>query len=51
MGLKDIVINCFAINFYGEPGTGKSIAAEGLANALGTKLIRADYDEIAVGIL
>ena len=31
------------VNFYGESGTGKSISAEAVANALGLKVIRADY--------
>lgn len=34
------------INFYGEPGTGKTISAEAVANALGKKIIKADYSEI-----
>lgn len=34
------------INFYGEPGTGKTISAEAIASALGKKIIKADYSEI-----
>lgn len=34
------------INFYGEPGTGKTISAEAIASALGRKVIKADYSEI-----
>lgn len=34
------------INLYGEPGTGKSISAEAIANALGKKIIMADYSEL-----
>lgn len=34
------------INFYGEPGTGKTISAEAIASALGKKVIKADYSEI-----
>lgn len=34
------------INFYGEPGTGKTISAEAIASALGRKIIKADYSEI-----
>jgi SpoVK/Ycf46/Vps4 family AAA+-type ATPase len=39
------------INFYGPPGTGKSIAAEGVAHAIGRELIRADYSEISDSLL
>lgn len=35
------------INFYGSPGTGKSIAAEGIAKAIGMQMLRADYSEIS----
>lgn len=38
-------------NFYGQPGTGKSIAAEGLAKAIGQNLIKADYSEITDSLL
>lgn len=34
------------INLYGEPGTGKSITAEAIANALEKKIIRVDYSEL-----
>lgn len=37
---------CIAVNFWGLPGTGKSIAAEAIANALGKKLIQASYASI-----
>lgn len=40
-----------AINFFGSPGTGKSIAAEALANAIGKTLIKADYSEIMDNML
>jgi SpoVK/Ycf46/Vps4 family AAA+-type ATPase len=39
------------INFYGPAGTGKSILAEGLANATGKNLIKADYSEITDSLL
>lgn len=34
---------CIGINLWGLPGTGKSIAAEAIASALGKKLIQASY--------
>lgn len=34
------------INLYGDPGTGKSISAEAIANALGKNIIMADYSEL-----
>lgn len=34
---------CIGINFWGIPGTGKSIAAEAVAKALSKKLIQASY--------
>ncbi|MDO4950398.1 MAG: ATP-binding protein [Bacteroidales bacterium] len=34
------------INLYGEPGTGKTITAEAIAQALGKKIIRVDYSEL-----
>ena len=34
---------CIAINFWGLPGTGKSIAAEALATAMNKKIIQASY--------
>lgn len=40
-----------AINFFGPPGTGKSIVAEALANEIGYKLIKADYSEITDSLL
>lgn len=35
-----------ALNFYGAPGTGKTLAAEALANKLSKKIIRASYADI-----
>ena len=35
-----------AANLYGEPGTGKTMAAHAIAKALGKKLILVDYAEI-----
>lgn len=35
-----------ALNFYGEGGTGKTLAADALANKLGKKIIRASYADI-----
>jgi len=35
-----------ALNFHGESGTGKTMAAHGLANAMGRKIILASYAEI-----
>lgn len=37
---------CIGINFWGIPGTGKSIAAEAIASALGMKLIQASYSSL-----
>ena len=34
------------INLYGEPGTGKSITAEAIANALNKKMIEVNYADI-----
>jgi SpoVK/Ycf46/Vps4 family AAA+-type ATPase len=34
------------INFFGPPGTGKSITAEGIAHQLGTNIIRVNYGEL-----
>lgn len=44
-GLNDFLKGntSIGVNFYGESGTGKSISAEAVANALGLKVIRADY--------
>jgi ATP-dependent 26S proteasome regulatory subunit len=35
-----------ALNFHGESGTGKTMAAHGIANAMGRKIILASYAEI-----
>jgi ATP-dependent 26S proteasome regulatory subunit len=35
-----------ALNLYGEPGTGKSFAAEAIAQHLGREIIRVDYAQI-----
>lgn len=47
-GLKDIDPSGgrTAINLYSPPGTGKSFAAEAIANALNKKIIRVNYAEI-----
>lgn len=37
---------CIGVNLWGIPGTGKSIAAEAIANALGMGLIEASYSSI-----
>ena len=35
-----------ALNFYGKPGTGKTLAAQGIANELGKPIIVASYAQI-----
>ncbi len=35
-----------ALNFYGEPGTGKTLAAEAIANALGKEILIISYAEL-----
>ncbi len=35
-----------ALNFYGEPGTGKTLAAEAIANALGRDILVVSYAEL-----
>ncbi len=35
-----------ALNFYGEPGTGKTLAAEAIANALGREILVVSYAEL-----
>ncbi|ELS33887.1 MULTISPECIES: ATP-binding protein [Pseudanabaena] len=35
-----------SVNFFGSPGTGKSITAEAIAKKLGMSIIRANYGEI-----
>lgn len=37
---------CIGINLWGIPGTGKSIAAEAIASALGMKIIQASYSSL-----
>lgn len=37
---------CIGINLWGIPGTGKSIAAEAIASALGMRLIQASYSSL-----
>ena len=37
---------CIGINLWGLPGTGKSIAAEAIANALGKRIIQASYSSL-----
>lgn len=37
---------CIGINLWGIPGTGKSIAAEAIASALGMKLMQASYSSL-----
>jgi len=38
--------NGLSINFFGQPGTGKSVTAEGIAHKLGMKIIKANYGEV-----
>lgn len=38
--------NGVGINLYGDPGTGKSITAEGIASATNKKIIKVNYSEI-----
>ena len=46
-GLRNIVPNpVSALNFYGLPGTGKTMAAEAVASSLGKPIIRASYADI-----
>lgn len=37
---------CLCANFYGEPGTGKTMAANAIANHLGKKILRVNYADI-----
>ena len=37
---------CTGINMYGEPGTGKSCAADAIAKAIGAKIVKVNYSEI-----
>lgn len=45
-GLASIMSPSVLINFYGESGTGKTMAAEAIAHKLGKKIIRASYADI-----
>jgi ATP-dependent 26S proteasome regulatory subunit len=38
--------SALSVNFFGVPGTGKSITAEAIAHKLGLSIIRANYGEI-----
>ena len=38
--------NKFIINFYGDPGTGKTITAHAIANQLNKKILEVDYSAI-----
>ena len=38
--------NGLSINFFGQPGTGKSITAEAIAHKLGMTIIKASYGEL-----
>lgn len=35
-----------SINFFGQPGTGKTVTAEAIANKLGVKIIKVNYGEL-----
>ena len=45
-GLRDIISSAVALNFYGQPGTGKTMAAEAIASSLGRRIIRASCSDI-----
>jgi SpoVK/Ycf46/Vps4 family AAA+-type ATPase len=46
-GLREIIPEIgTALNFYGAPGTGKSMTAEAVANKIGKKIIKATYADI-----
>ena len=46
-GLRSIIPEIgTALNFYGAPGTGKSMTAEAVAHKLGKKIIKATYADI-----
>lgn len=46
-GLRAIIPNASsALSFYGSPGTGKSMAAEAIAQKLNKKILRATYADI-----
>lgn len=48
MGLSEThkYSNKFIVNFYGEPGTGKTITAHAIAKEFGKRLLIIDYSEI-----
>ncbi len=46
LGKVDLSGGRTAINLFGPPGTGKSVTAEAIANALGKSMIRVNYAEI-----
>ena len=35
-----------SVNFFGKPGTGKSVTAEAIANKMGMSIIKANYGEL-----
>jgi ATP-dependent 26S proteasome regulatory subunit len=46
-GLRSIIPNASsALSFYGEPGTGKTMAAEAVAHKLGKRILSATYADI-----
>lgn len=45
-GLKKVASPISAISFFGEPGTGKTLAANAIANRVHKKIIKTSYAEI-----
>lgn len=46
-GLRNIIPHASsALNFFGAPGTGKSMTAEAIAHSLGKKILKATYADI-----
>lgn len=45
-GLRETTPKSVALNFYGESGTGKTMAAQAFASLLGKKIIKASYADI-----